>query len=411
MKTIFKQTGFLLALALWPMLLPQTVAAQQNEVSMQVFYDELSPYGEWVDYPQYGYVWIPDAGADFVPYSTRGQWIYTDYGWTWMSDYEWGWAPFHYGRWDYDTYYGWLWVPDYDWGPSWVTWRRAGGYYGWQPMRPGININYSFGNDYYNNYSDNWIFVRNRDFQKPNVSRYHVNPTRRNQIIRNSTVINNTYIDHQRNTTYISGPNRQEVQQVTRKNIRSFTVQESSRPGQSLNNDQLRIYRPQVRNTNNQGRKPAPSKITNSEDVKRYPVRNTNNQQRSISPAGNSSRDVQPNNVKRENTKIYEQPTRQRLNENSPTNKSEQPQNQVSPRNNTENKTRQEATPVENKEKEKPREVVTPPNDRMQAEPAQPRLRQTEPVKQELQQKTTPPPNTKRSRRQSRTSNVKTDQP
>lgn len=411
MKTIFKQTGFLLALALWPMLLPQTVAAQQNEVSMQVFYDELSPYGEWVDYPQYGYVWIPDAGADFVPYSTRGQWIYTDYGWTWMSAYEWGWAPFHYGRWDYDTYYGWLWVPDYDWGPSWVTWRRAGGYYGWQPMRPGININYSFGNDYYNNYSDNWIFVRNRDFQKPNVSRYHVNPTRRNQIIRNSTVINNTYIDHQRNTTYISGPNRQEVQQVTRKNIRSFTVQESSRPGQSLNNDQLRIYRPQVRNTNNQGRKPAPSKITNSEDVKRYPVRNTNNQQRSISPAGNSSRDVQPNNVKRENTKIDEQPTRQRLNENSPTNKSEQLQNQVSPRNNTENKTRQEATPVENKEKEKPREVVTPLNDRMKAEPAQPRLRQTEPVKQELQQKTTPPPNTKRSRRQSRTSNVKTDQP
>ena len=25
----------------------------------QVFYDELGPYGSWVEYPSYGYVWIP----------------------------------------------------------------------------------------------------------------------------------------------------------------------------------------------------------------------------------------------------------------------------------------------------------------------------------------------------------------
>jgi hypothetical protein len=28
-------------------------------VSYQTFYDELSPYGKWVDYPGYGYVWSP----------------------------------------------------------------------------------------------------------------------------------------------------------------------------------------------------------------------------------------------------------------------------------------------------------------------------------------------------------------
>ena len=120
-------------------------SAQQPDVSFQVFYDQLSPYGQWIDYPNYGYVWIPDAGSDFAPYSTRGHWIITDYGFTWVSDYDWGWAPFHYGRWDYDNYYGWFWIPDNEWGPAWVSWRRADGYYGWEPMGPGISINISFG--------------------------------------------------------------------------------------------------------------------------------------------------------------------------------------------------------------------------------------------------------------------------
>ena len=84
----------------------------------QVFYDELSPYGTWVNYPDYGYVWVPDAGSDFRPYATNGYWTYTDYGWTWVSNYIWGWAPFHYGRWFYDDYYGWAWVPGNEWAPA-----------------------------------------------------------------------------------------------------------------------------------------------------------------------------------------------------------------------------------------------------------------------------------------------------
>ena len=91
-------------------------------VSFQVFYDELSPYGQWVDYPGYGYGWIPAAGTGFVPYGSNGQWVYTDLGWTWTSYYSWGWAPFHYGRWIYDGYYGWVWMPDYTWAPSWCVW-------------------------------------------------------------------------------------------------------------------------------------------------------------------------------------------------------------------------------------------------------------------------------------------------
>ena len=67
-----------------------------GEVSYQTFYDELSPHGRWIDYPQYGYVWVPNAGPSFRPYSTNGHWVWTDgYQWMWVSNYSWGWAPFH----------------------------------------------------------------------------------------------------------------------------------------------------------------------------------------------------------------------------------------------------------------------------------------------------------------------------
>jgi hypothetical protein len=85
----------------------KTSAQVSVNVSFQTFYDELDPYGQWIDYPEYGYVWQPDRGrySGFHPYSTGGHWAWSeDYGWLWVSDYDWGWAPFHYGRW----VYGWL---------------------------------------------------------------------------------------------------------------------------------------------------------------------------------------------------------------------------------------------------------------------------------------------------------------
>src|SRR6266567_1899101 len=63
-----------------------------EEAPYQEFYDQLSPYGNWIDYPGYGYVFMPNVEPDFKPYSTNGHWVYTDEGWTWASDYSWGWA-------------------------------------------------------------------------------------------------------------------------------------------------------------------------------------------------------------------------------------------------------------------------------------------------------------------------------
>ena len=398
MKTNFRILGVLLVLLTSFTLFPKTTKAQQDYVSFQVFYDELSPYGQWIDYPQYGYAWLPDVNNDFMPYSTNGQWIFTDYGWTWASGYEWGWAPFHYGRWDYDTYYGWLWVPDYEWGPSWVTWRSASGYYGWQPMRPGISISFSFGNEYYNSYNDHWMFVRDRDFQRPNVSRYDLDQPQRDRIIRKSTVINNTYMDNRRNTTYISGPGRNDVQRSTGKRVNSVTIQENTRPGQDLSNGKLRIYRPQVRNNNDQGKKPAPERITNMEQVRRPAGRSGTNQQRNVIPVNNNSRELQPNIIRKKNSDKVEQPAQQRINENSSDDKHERQQNQEIQRNTEDNKTKPTVAPTENKRNERQQDVVPPQNNRMNAQPAKPNVQQTEPGKQELQQKNVTPKNTKRNR-------------
>jgi len=87
MKFINKICGISLIAFLIMLAAPNMSKAQEGGyVSYQEFYDELDPYGTWVNDPQYGNVWIPDAGDDFRPYATRGHWVVTDYGNTWVSD-------------------------------------------------------------------------------------------------------------------------------------------------------------------------------------------------------------------------------------------------------------------------------------------------------------------------------------
>ena len=148
--------------------------AQPNvSVSFNMFYDNLSPYGDWVDYQGNGYAWIPrGVGRDFRPYYSNGNWAMTEYGNTWVSNYEWGWAPFHYGRWTYDNYYGWMWIPGTQWGPAWVTWRNGGGYCGWAPMAPGISIDMCVGPNFRVR-NDWWVFIPNRYIHARGFQRYY----------------------------------------------------------------------------------------------------------------------------------------------------------------------------------------------------------------------------------------------
>ena len=359
MKLRIKHLLILFVLMMPSVLFPKQTSAQQNDVNFQVFYDALSPYGEWVDYKNYGYAWIPDAGPDFVPYSTAGYWVSTNYGWTWVSDYEWGWAPFHYGRWDYDNYYGWLWIPDNEWGPSWVNWRRADGYYGWSPMEPGVSLSISFGRSY-NSYNDHWMFVRDMDFERRDLNRYFVNRNDRASIIRNSSVINRTYIDNSRHTTYVTGPAREDVQRVTGRRINPVSIRENNRPGQDLSNGQMNIYRPQVqKNIGNQSR-PAPARVSDLRDIKRPSERNSATQprnvrlpdnrisqptqQRSFAPANDAGRQQSPDVAKPRNNVNRVQPS-QEPQRQSP---QAQPQEQRSPQ----QRQRQQTQPQEQRQRQ-----------------------------------------------------------
>jgi hypothetical protein len=264
-KKLFLSILIIFCVGTWVTL--QKVSAQGGSVNFQVFYDNLSPYGTWVNNPEYGYVWIPNVASGFCPYSTNGYWVFTDEGWTWVSNYPWGWAPFHYGRWYTDQSYGPIWVPDNEWGPGWVTWRRSGDYYGWAPIGPGVSNNVAYSNAY-NPPSNQWTFVRNKDFGRRDLNNYYVNPSNNVAIIKGSTVINNTRINKQRTASYNGGPAKAEVEKLGGRPVTAVAIKESSKPGQSLSNNQLQIYRPQVQKTSSNGHKPAPSKVSSLKNVK-----------------------------------------------------------------------------------------------------------------------------------------------
>jgi|GEM_PF-2739825 len=255
----------------------QTTAASGIAVGYETFYNELSPYGRWIDYPGQGYMWVPGAEAGFRPYASNGHWAYTNYGWTWVSGYNWGWAPFHYGRWMYEDSYGWMWLPGHEWAPAWVTWGQSGGYYGWAPLSPGININISIGGGW-TPPQHYWNFVPVEHITRQNINTYVVNNTTNinevNNITKNVTIINNNYTVANNTTTnsnarnkstiYNNGPMVKDVERLTYNKVQPVVIREVVKPGApSLSNNELSVYRPVVKQYNETAGapKPAPSKV------------------------------------------------------------------------------------------------------------------------------------------------------
>lgn len=356
----------------------EAVYNQEESVDFQVFYDQLSPYGQWVDYTNYGYVWIPDVRREFIPYSTNGHWVMTDYGWTWVSDYRWGWAPFHYGRWDYDDYYGWFWVPDDQWGPAWVTWRGGNGYYGWAPMRPGVSISNSFNERRRD--INRWSFVRDRDLGKRDLHRYYINRGNYNSIIDNTSVINNTRNDNRRNATYVAGPPEESVQRATGRTVERVRIQDNGRPGEKLANDELRIYRPRVQRSSD--RNTTPAKIATREEVKPVRERGTANS-RNLNPFDNS-REEQRNQEGRqqERRRTDRSPDQQQIEKSRqiPQTQQTQPQQPTSERRDME-RPRQRQSERRTRMEQKPQ--VTPPTSQKEGSIQQQQVAEQDRTRQE----------------------------
>jgi hypothetical protein len=135
--------------------LPEAQVAQSVEVvenaeaepdAAEVYYDDLAPYGEWLETDVYGSVWQPNSvvvnvSSDWRPY-TDGAWVDSDEGWAWRSNEPFGEICYHYGRWVQLADCGWVWVPGFDWAPAWVAWRAADGIAGWAPLPPEYGISY-----------------------------------------------------------------------------------------------------------------------------------------------------------------------------------------------------------------------------------------------------------------------------
>jgi len=204
MKTLLST---LVVATFFAMALP--AARGQDSISIEFFYDNLSPHGDWFDAGDYGYVWQPyDVRDDWRPYSD-GRWVYTDAGWTWDSVEPYGWAVYHYGRWANIREVGWVWVPGTEWGPGWVSWRRSPEYVGWAPLPPEARFSVSIGisswaDDYYDIGPGHYRFVEGRHFGAPRLNNVFVDQSQNLTIINQTTNITNiTYRD---NVVYNGGP-------------------------------------------------------------------------------------------------------------------------------------------------------------------------------------------------------------
>jgi len=130
--------GFLvLVAALWP----QPASAHRHAywtAGLQIDrgdYEYLSDYGEWMNTPDYGMVWMPYVVEEWSPFF-HGHWSWTYDGWAWISYEPFGWLVFHYGYWYYEPLYGWFWMPGRIWSPARVEWYTYGNYFAWAPVPP-----------------------------------------------------------------------------------------------------------------------------------------------------------------------------------------------------------------------------------------------------------------------------------
>lgn len=256
-----------------------TVSPPTQPVNVSYFEDALSPYGSWVEVPDYGRCWQPTVvviNRNWRPYADRGRWIYTSSGWYWQSDYSWGWAPFHYGRWHCDSRIGWVWVPGSTWGPAWVSWRYTDQYCGWAPLPPSAHYVSGFGFRYRGSHvgisfdfglsDDCYTFIPTGRFCERTPWHYYVSRSHSKSIYKTSHVINNYVRNH--DSFVNEGVGRDRIALATRTPVRTVALRElpeTSNPigkAERLEGNSLTVFRPKISSAN--GRFAAQRSITTS---------------------------------------------------------------------------------------------------------------------------------------------------
>jgi hypothetical protein len=241
-------------------------AGETQPVTYNYFYNTLSPYGNWVEVPDYGWCWQPTVAvvnAGWQPYCDNGRWLYTDCGWYWNSYYSWGWGPFHYGRWYMSPGCGWVWAPGTCWGPAWVTWRYYNGYCGWAPLPPACGYRAGFGLTYggagvafgfgFGLTASHYTYVPTAQFHSEKPWVHRLPPGQATTIHGRSTVINNYASGNGNHAVINVGPGTSRIAAATHTEIHKVSLRDTGSPGatirgQSLSRDgaTLAVYRPKL---------------------------------------------------------------------------------------------------------------------------------------------------------------------
>jgi hypothetical protein len=231
-------------------------------VDLGFFYDSLASYGNWIQRPNYGWVWTPSAvSTSWRPYED-GHWVWTDQGWTWITDEPYGWATYHYGRWYQDPEIGWSWVPGDEWGPAWVSWQGADDYVGWAPLPPGVDISASYNSGYgynggYASYDygigpEAYVFVPTRNFLSLSIASYVVPDVQ----VRGFWGRTHNYTSYRRegDRIYNQGFPVDRIQQVVGRSVPRYQIADLQttdyrQPRARISGNQVQIFRPQVQRT------------------------------------------------------------------------------------------------------------------------------------------------------------------
>jgi uncharacterized protein DUF6600 len=238
-----------------------------QQITYNYFHSALSPYGNWIEVPDYGWCWQPTVAvvnSGWRPYCDGGRWVWTDCGWYWQSDYSWGWAPFHYGRWHLSPACGWVWMPDNVWGPAWVTWRYSDAYCGWAPLPPrcyydagfgfrfrgsrvGIGFDFGLGFDCY-------TFIPLNRFCDRTPWHHTLPRSGIVSVFNNCTVINNYITGNNNNVIVNVGPGTRGIAAASRTEIRKVALRDvNPSSGTLIKADRLdrdgaalAVYRPKL---------------------------------------------------------------------------------------------------------------------------------------------------------------------
>ncbi len=220
---------------------PEPVYVTDATEDVTYFYDQLRPYGTWINLAGYGWCWQPRAvvlDGGWRPYCDGGRWVYTDNGWCWKSDYSWGWAPFHYGRWNLQAGVGWVWFPDRTWGPGWVTWRNDNDHCGWAPLPyrsefvaglgyrysgVGVGVNYDFGLGV-----DAFTFISINNFAARDYRHYRLEQRECREFFPRTSIRNNIEFDHARG--FINrGFEKDRIESATHHNFQRVEIRNEER--------------------------------------------------------------------------------------------------------------------------------------------------------------------------------------